>query len=49
MHSFDPNWVYTPNKDLETISHGFYRLSCKKWGTVRFYRSWPKPSNVNSP
>lgn len=23
MHSFDPYWVYTLNKDLEAIAHGF--------------------------
>jgi hypothetical protein len=23
MHSFDPNWVYTLNKDLEAIAHEF--------------------------
>jgi hypothetical protein len=51
MHSFDPSWVYTLNKDLEAIAHGFSRggVSCKKWGTMRFYRSSPKPSNVNNP
>jgi hypothetical protein len=28
---------------------GFPMVSSKKRGSMRFYRPWPKPSNVKSP
>jgi hypothetical protein len=36
-------------KALEPWPMGFPMVSSNKWGTMMFYRPWPKPFNVNNP
>jgi hypothetical protein len=39
---------FTLNEGPWAIAHVFSHGLLQKWGTVRFYRWWPKPSSVNS-